>query len=308
MKVSVVSTVKDAGMVIGEFLDSLRRQTRQPDEVVIVDGGSTDGTLERLRRADGVLALAEPGANIARGRNLAVQAATHDVIAVTDADCILAPDWLERMLRPFETGADVVAGFYRPIPATMFETWAVAHILEATEVGPGWMPSSRSLAFRRDAFEVAGGYPEWLPIGEDMYLNQRWAERGIPIVRAVDAVVYWRPRRGIRATWRQYERYAEGDALAGMYPERHAVRFLAYGAVAWAVRSRRTSAAAAVAAVAAVHAARPVARTWRRSRSRGARAAAILGVPLTMSLIDTAKMYGYAKGLTVRLLRMNGWR
>jgi glycosyltransferase involved in cell wall biosynthesis len=297
VKVSVVATVKDAGPSLAEFLDSLRGQTRQPEEVVMVDGGSTDGTFELLQRAKGLVALSEPGANIARGRNLAVQAATHDVIAVTDADCVLAPDWLERILRPIEEGAEVVAGFYRPIPGNLFETWAVAHVPDAQEVGPDWMPSSRSLAFRRDAFETGGGYPEWLEIGEDMYLNQRWRRAGIEIHTATDAVVYWRPRSGLRATWRQYSRYAEGDALAGMYPERHLVRLAAYGGLALALRSRRPWIVALLMTAAGVHAARPIARTWRRTRGTSARVASVAGVPLTMSLIDIAKIWGYLRGL-----------
>ena len=43
------------------------------------------------------------------------------VIAVTDADCILAPDWLERLLPPFDAGADVVAGFYRPLAGSFLQ-------------------------------------------------------------------------------------------------------------------------------------------------------------------------------------------
>src|SRR3989442_1987650 len=100
MKVSLVATVKDAGPHIEEFLDSVRAQTRSPDEVIVVDGGSTDGTFEKLRRAADITALSDPGANIARGRNVAIRAAAHDVVAVTDADCVLAPDWLEPILWP----------------------------------------------------------------------------------------------------------------------------------------------------------------------------------------------------------------
>src|ERR687887_1507266 len=91
MKVSLVATVKDARPFIDEFLASVRAQTRQPDEVVIVDGGSIDGTFEVLERESAVTAILEPAANIARGRNVAVRAAAHEVIAVTDADCVLEP-------------------------------------------------------------------------------------------------------------------------------------------------------------------------------------------------------------------------
>ncbi|HJS27313.1 MAG TPA: glycosyltransferase, partial [Actinomycetota bacterium] len=115
MKVSLITTVLDASDRVGAFLESLSWQTRPPDQVVVVDGGSTDGTLEQLRSADAVTLIEEPGANIARGRNLAISAATHDVIAVTDADCVLERDWLERLVDPLESGADVAMGFYRPL-------------------------------------------------------------------------------------------------------------------------------------------------------------------------------------------------
>src|SRR5207247_11187865 len=69
-----VSTVLDASAEIGDFLASVASQTRPPDEIVIVDGGSVDGTVQALRAAPGVTLVEETGANIARGRNLAVRA------------------------------------------------------------------------------------------------------------------------------------------------------------------------------------------------------------------------------------------
>ena len=54
MKVSLIATVLNGAEHIEEFLGSLEAQTRAPDEVVIVDGGSTDGTLQLVRRAEGV--------------------------------------------------------------------------------------------------------------------------------------------------------------------------------------------------------------------------------------------------------------
>ena len=296
-----MATVKDAAPFIEPFLASVRAQTRRPDEVIVVDGGSTDGTWEVLAAAAEITALREPGAGIARGRNLAVAAAAHDVLAVTDADCILEPEWLERILSPIERGADVSAGFYRPLASTPLQRWAAAtSIPDREELRPGWMPSSRSIAFRREAWEVVGGYPEWLEVGEDMWFDHRLVERGMRIDLAPDAVVVWRIREGLAATWRQYTRYAEGDGLAGMYPERHAIRFATYAfaGVAAAGRSRLLLALAALGGLA--YARTPLRRAWRRASGPGARAGAGIGVPLMMAYIDAAKMWGYVRGLARR--------
>ncbi len=93
-------------------------------------------------------------------------------------------------------------------------------------------PSHRSVAYRREAIEAVGGYPEWLPIGEDMWVDLRWRELGMDMRFAPEAVVRWGLREGLGATWHQYFRYARGDAQAGMHPERHALRFGAYAALA----------------------------------------------------------------------------
>jgi glycosyltransferase involved in cell wall biosynthesis len=294
VKVSLVATVKDAGEALEPFLESVRAQTRAPDEVVVVDGGSTDGTWERLETAEGLTAIREPGANIARGRNVAVRAAAHDVIAVTDADCLLEPDWLERLLEPFDRGAAVVAGAYAPIALRTWQFAASAHVPDPDELRPGWMPSSRSMAFRREAFEIEGGYPEWLDIGEDMFLNHRWLERGTRVELAPDAVVRWRVRPSLAATWLQYAKYAEGDAAGGMYPERHLTRFAVYG-LAFAAFPRRRRWPAAIAAAALLRSARPMARAWRRSEGPD-RWKAVALVPAFLAFTDLAKMWGYAKG------------
>jgi glycosyltransferase involved in cell wall biosynthesis len=302
MKVSLIATVLDAGSDIEDFLASIRAQNRPPDEVVVVDGGSTDGTLEALRAATDITVVSEPGANIARGRNVAIRAAAHDVIAVTDADCVLAPDWLERIAEPIEQGADVSAGFYRPLAETFLQRCAAAVSLpEPEEVKSGWMPSARSIAFRREVFEAAGGYPEWLEVGEDMYLNHRMLAGGAHMERAPDAVTYWRVRPTIGATWRQYARYAEGDAVAGMYPERHAIRFATYALGLLALRSGKRWPRAVAALGGVAYAARPVRRAWRRlPPGSPERVAALGGVPAMMALIDLAKMWGYSKALIRR--------
>src|SRR5207244_6764337 len=116
---------------------------------------------------------------------------------------------------------------------------AAVSLPEPEELRPGWLPSSRSIAFRREAWEAAGGYPEWLDVGEDMYFNHRLLDAGARLELAPDAVAIWRVRPTLAATWRQYSRYAEGDATAGMYPRRHVVRFATYGLAIAALVGRR---------------------------------------------------------------------
>jgi hypothetical protein len=121
---------------------------------------------------------------------------------------------------------------------------------------------------------------------------------------ATAAVAYWRPRPSLAETWRQYRRYAEGDALAGMYPERHLLRFAAYSAAAMILWSRRPSLMAGLAVGAVAHSYRPVRRAWGRLPGVAAeRAAALLAVPALLASVDAAKMWGYVHGTAARLLR-----
>ena len=304
MKITLVATVLNAADHVPAFLESIRAQSRRPDEVVIVDGGSTDGTAELLRAAPGVVLVEEPGANIARGRNVAIANATYEVLAVADADCEYGPAWLAELLGPLEAGADVAMGTYEPIVGTFFEACVAALNLpvDPTDVNEAtFLPSARSVAFRREAIEAVGGYPEWLPIGEDMWVNLRWRERAFSLRLAPGAVARWRPRPSLAATWTQYLRYARGDAHAGMWPERHALRFGVYAGLAVALASRRTWPKVLAAVGGAAYARGPVTRAWARMSTARDRGLATVVVPALMAFVDVAKMVGYLAGLADRL-------
>jgi len=301
MKISLIATVKDAGPFIGEFLASVAAQTRQPDEIVIVDGGSRDGTVETLRNAEGVTLVEEPGANISRGRGRAIASATHDLIAVSDADCVLDTDWLERLAILVEDGADVAMGFYRPLAKNFFQVCSAAvHLPDPDELDEAkFMPSSRSLAFRRQAYESAGGYPEWLEIGEDMYLDHRWREMGMDMRLDAEAIVRWRVRPTVSATWKQYFGYARGDAIARMWPKRHAIRFLTYGTAV--VLSAFWPGRVLLAIGIVAYASTPVKRSFGLMPNAPLkRAGALGGVPAMMAFTDVAKMVGYITGMLKR--------
>nr|MCU0476721.1 glycosyltransferase [Anaerolineae bacterium] len=126
MRVSLIATVLNEGESIRGVMDSLCAQTRQPDDIVIVDGGSRDTTraiLESYADRLPVRVIVAEGANISRGRNLAAQHASGEVLAITDAGVRLEPTWLAELVAPFEkpNPPHVVAGFFLPDPRTVFE-------------------------------------------------------------------------------------------------------------------------------------------------------------------------------------------
>jgi cellulose synthase/poly-beta-1,6-N-acetylglucosamine synthase-like glycosyltransferase len=162
------------------------------------------------------------------------------------------------------------------------------------------MPSARSVAFRKEAFEAAGGYPEWLAIGEDMYLNRRWRDLGVRMDLAREAVVYRRPRSGLESYWRQFSAYAAGDGEAGMYRERHLLRFAVYGGLGAALASRRRGLVGMAVVAGVAYAARPVRRAFRLFPPGPIRFAAAAAVPALMAVSDLAKMAGYLRGVARR--------
>src|SRR5215207_1729602 len=150
-------------------MDSLAAQTRKPDEVVIVDGGSCDNTVALLEEYAQRLPLrvfVEPGANISKGRNQAIERALGDIIAITDAGVVLEANWLEEITRPLleNSSLQVVGGFFQADVQTVFEAAMGATVLPLIdEIDTAtFLPSSRSIALRKAAWERIGGYPEWL--------------------------------------------------------------------------------------------------------------------------------------------------
>ena len=235
--VSIISTVKNEGQSIRRLLDSFVTQTRSPDEVIIVDGGSTDETRDILReyteaRLLPLRVLIREGSNISEGRNAAIAVAQGQIIATTDAGVLLEPTWLEEILDPFEKveNVDVVGGFFVPDPQTTFETALGATVLPAlSDIDPTkFLPSSRSVAYKREAWASLDGYPEWLGYSEDVLFDLALRFRGNRFAFAPAAKVRFRPRSNLRAFWRQYRNYALGDGVALLWTERHIIRYGTY--------------------------------------------------------------------------------
>lgn len=321
---SVVVTVRDEAASIDELLAALNGQTVRPREIVVVDGGSTDDTVARLRAWADRLPLRvieAPGASISAGRNRGIAEAGCDVLAVTDAGARPAPGWLAAItarLLPGPGGApataDVVGGWFVADPRTTFERAMGATVLPALdEIDPAtFLPSSRSVAFTRAAWAAAGGYPEWLDYGEDLVFDLALRASGQRMAFVPAATVFFRPRSTLRAFWHQYFRYARGDGKANLWPKRHLIRYGVYGGAlaALLLGGRRGSRGLLLAGLALLPGAlaycwRPYARLLPYLRGLGPRAGsrAVALVPLIRLVGDLAKMAGYPVGVAWRLAR-----
>lgn len=290
------------------FLAALLAQSRSPDEVVICDGGSTDGTLESLEELAAndprFTVLSAPGATIARGRNVAIQQAQGPLIAVTDAGTLADPTWLERLVSPLEgnPSVQVSAGFFLAGGTTWLErTLSTVITPQLAEIDPGqFLPSSRSIAFRKEAWSGVGGYPEWLRHCEDLVFDLDLKRVGARFTFTPDAVVTWHARPQLGAFFRQYFNYARGDGHARLWPRRHAARYGAYslgiGLVALAFRSRPSRAILATGM--AYHFGPYVRRVVRQPVSTKVvdQLAALALAPAIVVTGDVAKMLGYPVG------------
>jgi glycosyltransferase involved in cell wall biosynthesis len=315
MNISVVLTVKNEAASIGRLLDSLMAQSRPPAEVVVCDGGSTDATLpvlEAYRVRLPLMILVAPGSNISQGRNRAIAAAAGPLIAVTDGGVRLAPDWLAEIVRPLEEeGAAVVGGWFVADPQSDFETAMGATVLPAlSDMNPDtFLPSSRSVAFRKDAWQAVGGYPEWLDYCEDLIFDIALRRRYGRFAFAGRAVAYFRPRSSLAAFFRQYYLYARGDGKADLFLPRHAVRYGTYlvglPLIAGLIGRGKAVGWLLLLTGAVVYSHRPAGRLWQATNgwtlSRRLRATAL--IPLIRLTGDLAKMAGYPVGLLWRLRR-----
>ncbi|MCS6848155.1 MAG: glycosyltransferase [Candidatus Roseilinea sp.] len=316
MRVTLVFTVLNEAESLPALLDSIAAQTRRPDEIVVCDGGSRDDTVALLRneRRFNLRLVEAPGANISRGRNLAIAAASHEVIACTDAGVRLDPRWLEAIVAPLaDERHHAVAGFFTPDPRTTFEIAMGATVLpELRDIKPEkFLPSSRSVAFRKSAWQAVGGYPEWLDYCEDLIFDMKLRERCGAFAFVPEAMVHFRPRGSLRAFFKQYYRYARGDGKATLFFKRHLVRYTTYlvalpallaGLLLGAPAIKLLAALLLLASVAAYTRTpyRRLRRLWRGLHWRE-KLKAIALVPVIRVVGDVAKMLGYPVGVWWRL-------
>jgi glycosyltransferase involved in cell wall biosynthesis len=223
LNIAVVITVYNEENSLPRLFDSLKKQTLQPREVVIVDGGSSDSTYEMLKKESSkwrILKVFQKSGNRSVGRNFGVSQSGCSVIVFTDAGCFPDPDWLFEITRPFQSPqVMVVSGYYRGVPENIFQKCLIPYVLVMPDraAKTEFFPSTRSMALRRSVWIKSGGFDSRLYHNED-YAFAHWLKKlGYVFVFAPAAFVNWIPRKNLRQTAWMFLRFAIGDIQSGIF-------------------------------------------------------------------------------------------
>ncbi len=304
--ISVITTVRNEAGTIAATVASLLHQTRLPDEIVVADAASTDGTREQL---EGIAAseprlrvISAPG-NRSAGRNAAIAAASHDWIATIDGGCVAAPGWLELLAGRLED-EPWVAGFYRPAGRTRRQACiglVMVPVRSEAEGAAMFLPSGRSMAFHRSVWEEVGGFPEEVDFAEDSLFDERVLAAGHEPSFVPDAVVWWEPPPDLRTLARTMFAWGDGDGRAGLRRYYRKLRFVLWWGtvVAAAAAAARPRLLPVALAPLAAH----VARATRAKYPMVRGPAKYMWLPLASVVANYASLAGYAAGSLRRARR-----
>lgn len=226
-KISVIIPVKNGAAHIGELLDSLMQIDYEKDrlEIIVVDGNSTDNTREIVLQYPVKLILEErPGLNAAR--NTGIKNSTGEILAFTDADCIIPKNWLNKLvdnLRDFHVGCvgGNVLGYYDNFLSKYSDESAipVMRIFKKREVLDSIKPLQKypagcNMGLKRDILNKVGLFDEGIKYGfDEVEFVERICRGGYKMVLDPETFVMHKHRPTLRELLKQNFNYGRGLGL-----------------------------------------------------------------------------------------------
>jgi O-antigen biosynthesis protein len=236
-KVSVIVCAYNGERTVDSCLASLETLNYPNYEVIVVNDGSNDRTKEISERYKYIRLINQANQGLSAARNVGLRAATGDIIAYTDCDCMVDPDWLMHLVARFLTSDfGAVGGPNLPPPdnsmvanCVAVSPGAPAHVLLDDEIAehiPGC-----NMAFRREALEAIDGFdPLFRAAGDDVDVCWRLQNKGYKIGFSAAAVVWHFRRNTVRDYVKQQEGYGKAEALLYF---KHPTRFNVLGQSRW---------------------------------------------------------------------------
>ena len=180
MKISIITITYNSAKTLPRALESVRSQTYGDIEHIIVDGASTDGTVEIIKNyskgpsnkvpsTKEVRWVSEPDGGIYDALNKGIRMATGDVIGFLHSDDVLySPDSIGQIAAAFEsTKADVVYGDLQYCNGDKVTRRWRSNAFKPSSLKFGWMPPHPTLYVRREVYEQVGEYDSWFRISAD---------------------------------------------------------------------------------------------------------------------------------------------
>ena len=240
MKSSFIATFYNEEKTIKVFLKSLFTQSELPDEIILVDGASTDSTVQiienefkvfKKQNKKVVLSLLIKKGNRSIGRNEAIKHSTSQIILSSDAGCILDRNWVKNILKPFsDKHVDVVAGFYKGIARSIFQKCLIPYVLVMPDKvnEDNFLPATRTMAFKKSIWRKACGFDEKYSHNEDYVFAHKLKEIKAKIKFERRAIVNWMPRSNFKQAFTMFFRFAYGDAEASIVRPKVVILFARY--------------------------------------------------------------------------------
>lgn len=236
-KVSVIVCAYNAERTMDSCLASLQELNYPNYEVIVVNDGSSDRTLEITQRYDYVRLISQENKGLSVARNVGMTAATGEIVAYTDSDCMADPDWLTYLVAKFlSSGVAAVGGPNLSPPEDSLVPACVAvspgvptHILLSDEVAEHI--AGCNMAFRREVLEEINGFnPIFRTAGDDVDICWRVQDRGYTIGFSPTAIVWHFRRNTVVAYLKQQQGYGKAEALVYF---QHPYRFNLLGQPSW---------------------------------------------------------------------------
>ena len=239
-RVSVVVCAYNAELTMEACLTSLEKLTYPDYEVIVVNDGSTDRTLAIAEGHPYCRIISQVNEGLSVARNVGAEAATGEIVAYTDSDCVADPDWLNYLIGTMETKRLAACGGPNFSPtetslvpeAVAVSPGAPCHVLLDDEIAEH--VAGCNMAFRRDVLLGIGGFdPIFRAAGDDVDICWRLQDAGYQIGYSAAGFVWHFRRNTVQAYIGQQKGYGKAEALVyGKHPQ----RFNAFGQAKWSGR------------------------------------------------------------------------